>query len=89
MSFMRCSGIMYLISIQLLERSAVIRHAWKARARPQQPSQRGPDTATRMPSNGPSLGHAPPPNVPLKYGPLATSRWSRVSGPPIFAGMQR
>lgn len=74
----------------LLERSGAIRNAWKARARPQQPSQRGPDTAARAASNGPSsLGHAPPPNVLLRYGPLATSRWSRVSGPSMFAGMHR
>lgn len=79
-----------LRSIQLLERSAAIRNAWKARHAPsQQPPQRASDTAMRALSNGPSAGHLPPPNVRLRYGPLAASRWSRVSGPEMFAGMCR
>ncbi|OJA18766.1 hypothetical protein AZE42_01650 [Rhizopogon vesiculosus] len=72
----------------LLERSAAIRNAWKARqARPQPPPQRAPDM--RALSNGPPAGLPPPPDVPLRYGPLATSCWSRVSGPEMFAGMYR
>jgi mRNA guanylyltransferase len=81
-----CPATICLRSIQLLERSAAIRNAWKAR---HAPPQRALDTAMRALSNGPSAVHLPPPDVRLRYGPLAASRWSRVSGPEMFAGMCR
>ncbi|KIM65335.1 hypothetical protein SCLCIDRAFT_1212510 [Scleroderma citrinum Foug A] len=80
----------------LLARCPAIRVAWKARqkdASTQPPSQPPPP---QHPGHRPQIpptanGHAPtrPPPVPLRYGPLATSRWSKVSGPAEFAGLKR
>ncbi|KAL4067692.1 mRNA capping enzyme [Scleroderma citrinum] len=89
----------------LLARAPAIRAAWKARhaqsrqqnagARPPvpppppPPSQLSGHCAQEAPtSNGHPTTHPPPP-VPLRYGPIATSRWSKVSGPGQYAGMQR
>ncbi|EGO21029.1 hypothetical protein SERLADRAFT_475657 [Serpula lacrymans var. lacrymans S7.9] len=88
----------------LLVRSNSIRSAWKARlAQPQQPTpaaappSRGPsafrspvtDSAHPRPSHSGPVVHPPPPEVSLRYGPIATSRWSRVAGPSMVAGMYR
>ncbi|KAJ7219430.1 mRNA capping enzyme, catalytic domain-containing protein [Mycena pura] len=62
----------------LLERSNSIRTAWKARQLLVPP----------QPQPQPSAPLALPP-LELRYGRLATSQWSRVSGPSIVAGMNR
>lgn len=82
--------------LQLLERCAPIRNAWKARLG-QQPSQSGPPPS--LPHPHPSLppSHVQPsqkysqwgPPVPFKYGPIAQSPWSKVAGPTVIAGLKR
>ena len=69
---------------QLLARSAAIRDAWKARhlsggstvAPP--PAPRPPPTAA-----SPIVGGE------IRFGPLGPSRWSKVSGPLVVAGVSR
>ncbi|KAH7926628.1 mRNA capping enzyme [Leucogyrophana mollusca] len=76
----------------LLARSPAIRTAWKARlGQPQSAthSTTQPPPAAGRPPNGPQPTHPPPPPVSLRYGAIATSQWSKVSGPPTFAGMIR
>ncbi|KAF7305060.1 mRNA-capping enzyme subunit alpha [Mycena kentingensis (nom. inval.)] len=81
----------------LLERSNAIRNAWKARGgQPQQAAApAAPQQAPRLAaaaSASASLSIAKPHGLiplELRYGPLATSQWSKVSGPPIVAGMKR
>ncbi|KII88307.1 hypothetical protein PLICRDRAFT_54147 [Plicaturopsis crispa FD-325 SS-3] len=78
----------------LLARSNAIRNAWKNRhgqpsasvpqARPQQlppPVRPGPPP--------PAAAHMPPPSMGMRYGPLASSRVSKVAGPTVIAGMNR
>jgi len=74
----------------LLARSPVIRSAWKSRlsGQPQQSTVGQPPPGQSVP-NGRVAQHPPPPAVQLRYGPIAVSRWSKVSGPAIFAGMKR
>ncbi|KAG9318544.1 hypothetical protein JVU11DRAFT_635 [Chiua virens] len=72
----------------LLARSPVIRSAWKARLAQPRQSTVGPPPPTQSVSNG-SETHPPPPAVQFRYGPIAVSRWSKASGPAIFAGMKR
>ncbi|KAF8891311.1 mRNA capping enzyme [Infundibulicybe gibba] len=72
----------------LLSRSPSIRSAWKAReGAPQSSSQQQQHAAPTR--NGPPALRRAPPEAELRYGPLASSPWSRVSGPPTIAGMQR
>ncbi|KAG8217569.1 mRNA capping enzyme, subunit alpha [Butyriboletus roseoflavus] len=72
----------------LLARGPVIRSAWKARlGQPQQTTIVGPPAGQSVP-NG-RVGQHPPIDVQLRYGPIAVSQWSKVSGPAIFAGMKR
>ncbi|KAI9509344.1 mRNA capping enzyme [Russula earlei] len=89
----------------LLARSATIKNAWKARhGQPVQqppPPPPLPFPPTHY-SNGPQ-SHPPPsfpPHsrpllrddltpLPLRYGPLAPSPWSKVSGPTVIAGVFR
>ncbi|KAF8559638.1 mRNA capping enzyme, alpha subunit [Imleria badia] len=72
----------------LLARSPVIRSAWKARlGQPQQSTASQPPPGPSVP-NG-RVAQNPPPAVQLRYGPIAVSRWSKASGPAIFAGMKR
>ncbi|KAN0077228.1 mRNA capping enzyme, catalytic domain containing protein [Tylopilus felleus] len=72
----------------LLARCPVIRSAWKARlGQPQQSTVSQPPPGQSA-SNG-RVTQPPLPTVPLRYGPIAGSRWSKVSGPAMFAGMKR
>ncbi|KAI0729937.1 mRNA capping enzyme, catalytic domain-containing protein [Fomitopsis betulina] len=86
---------------QLLARSTSIRNAWKTRhSDPQQrpsgapppPPVRPPPQISHPPSQPPN-GHAPRrpsgPEAKPRYGPLAQSPWSRVTGPDMVAGMYR
>ncbi|KAF8912102.1 mRNA capping enzyme [Gymnopilus junonius] len=80
----------------LLERSNVIRTAWKIRlgqppTQPQQPPTAHQQHAMRPPPLPAStkMHTAPPPKAEFRYGPLASSPWSKVSGPSVFAGMKR
>lgn len=74
---------------QLLARSNAIRNAWKARhGQPQQ--------ASAAPSQPPPMRPPPPALKPqraiaaeYRYGPLASSPWSKVGGPALVAGMKR
>ncbi|KAJ7709742.1 mRNA capping enzyme, catalytic domain-containing protein [Mycena rosella] len=75
------------ISLQLLERSNSIRTAWKARMAHPPPSANPAASAPLRPPPGVVSLRAPP--LELRYGRLATSQWSRVSGPPTVAGMNR
>ncbi|KAG6335849.1 hypothetical protein ID866_3239 [Astraeus odoratus] len=81
----------------LIARCPAIRAAWKVRHRQQQsatsqqpqpppPSHRppGPPPLPQANANGYHQIHPP-----LRYGPIATPRWSKVSGPAYIAGMQR
>ncbi|KAF5358486.1 hypothetical protein D9756_001340 [Leucocoprinus leucothites] len=54
---------------------------------PPPPSSSRPMQPTAPPS-GPPQQHAMP-RLELRYGPLAVPMWSKVAGPPVFAGMQR
>ncbi|KAI0281354.1 mRNA capping enzyme [Russula aff. rugulosa BPL654] len=89
----------------LLTRSATIKNAWKARhGQPIQQQPPPPPLPPSHNSNGPPP-HPPPsfptPNphphprtrtlspLPLRYGPLAPSPWSKVSGPTVIAGVSR
>ncbi|KAF7778533.1 hypothetical protein Agabi119p4_2878 [Agaricus bisporus var. burnettii] len=87
----------------LLQRSDAIRNAWKARqGQPPSASQPPPSqasTSSRLisqpplqPPPQPSGSFMPPKHMPpldLRYGPISVSMWSKVSGPTVFAGMQR
>ncbi|KAI0005995.1 mRNA capping enzyme [Russula compacta] len=82
----------------LLARSATIKNAWKARHG--QPTQQQPPPPPSHNSNGPPPSFPAPnsqprlprddlPPLPLRYGPLAPSPWSKVSGPTVIVGMFR
>ncbi|EIW60139.1 mRNA guanylyltransferase [Trametes versicolor FP-101664 SS1] len=86
----------------LLARSAAIRNNWKMRqgaptgpapapqkphALPAKPLPLPPPTAASLPPRPPQLADVPP--AEARYGPLATSRWSKVTGPEMVAGMYR
>ncbi|THH13869.1 hypothetical protein EW146_g6409 [Bondarzewia mesenterica] len=83
----------------LLARVPAMKNAWKARhGQPIQsslppPSQypptnySNPNPYTQQPPS--SKAPPPPSKIEFRYGPLASSRWSKVSGPTIIAGMQR
>ncbi|EAU88637.1 mRNA guanylyltransferase [Coprinopsis cinerea okayama7 len=87
----------------LLARSTAIRNAWKMRQGqpPGPPPQQGPPL--RGPPLQQQQHHQPPPqhqqqpkrpplvppNVEIRYGPLAKSPWSKVAGPTMIAGMMR
>ena len=81
---------------QLLARSLSIRNSWKARhgqpAGPPPPPQKShtlpPPKAQPHPL--PSRPPEPqPPRAEARYGRLAPSPWSKVTGPPMVAGMYR
>ncbi|KAH9997316.1 mRNA capping enzyme, catalytic domain-containing protein [Russula vinacea] len=88
----------------LLTRSATIKNAWKAR-HGQPVQQQPPPLPPSHNSNGPPLPPPPSfptpypqpqamprdvlPPLPLRYGPLAPSPWSKVSGPTMIAGVSR
>lgn len=89
---------------QLLARSQTIRANWKARqgqptgSAPPQPKTHAlpPKPVQTLPP--PPVVHALPPKPPQlasvprvepRYGPLAPSRWSKVTGPEMVAGMYR
>ncbi|PPQ75432.1 hypothetical protein CVT26_015354 [Gymnopilus dilepis] len=77
----------------LLERSNAIRAAWKLRmGQPQ--TQQAPQAQQQHPSRQPLPAPArmqavPSPKIEFRYGPLAPSPWSKVSGPTVIAGMKR
>ncbi|KAF8969639.1 mRNA capping enzyme, catalytic domain-containing protein [Flammula alnicola] len=88
----------------LLERSNAIRSAWKARlGQPQPPfaAQAPPQHHQQQSYPHAHAGIRPPPlpstaqsmaqipSIEFRYGPLASSPWSKVSGPSIVAGMKR
>ncbi|KAF9469347.1 mRNA capping enzyme, alpha subunit [Collybia nuda] len=73
----------------LLARSNAIRAAWKARQSPVQGGQRPPPPPMRAPPPPLAPKPHPPAHVDLRYGPLATSPWSKVGGPAVVAGMKR
>ncbi|KAI6099909.1 mRNA capping enzyme [Pisolithus croceorrhizus] len=67
----------------LIARCPAIRSAWKTRhAQPQPPPPPLAAPSTRQPPARPTAAIQ-------RYGPIATSKWSKVSGPAQFAGMQR
>jgi len=74
----------------LLERSAAIRNAWKAR-QGQPPTASSGNIAPRQGGQAPQ----PPPRrvasveAEIRYGPIVVSKWSKVSGPDKWAGMYR
>ncbi|KAF8634090.1 hypothetical protein AX15_001092 [Amanita polypyramis BW_CC] len=81
----------------LMARSNAIRNAWKTRhgqsqTQPQQlpNTQAGPPPSVPLPAppikQQATLLSAP---TEFHYGPLGTSRWSKVSGPPVVAGIKR
>jgi len=86
----------------LLARSATIKNLWKMRhGQPVQQQQAPPPP---LPPSHNSNGPPPPPHptssfqslprdglspLPLRYGPLASSPWSKVSGPTAIMGMLR
>lgn len=87
---------------QLLARSAAIRNNWKMRqgaptgpapapqkphALPAKPLPPPTPAAASLPPRPPQLVDVPP--AEARYGPLATSRWSKVTGPEMVAGMYR
>ncbi len=87
---------------QLLARSAAIRNNWKTRqgaptgpapapqkphALPAKPAPPPPPVAASLPPKPPQLADVPP--AEARYGPLAASRWSKVTGPEMVAGMYR
>ncbi|KAL0946714.1 hypothetical protein HGRIS_012899 [Hohenbuehelia grisea] len=76
----------------LLNRSSTIRNAWKSRLG--QPPSSASSAAQRPPPSRSSTGQLPlqpppPARAEFRYGPLAASPWSKVSGPREIAGMQR
>ncbi|KAF9246462.1 mRNA capping enzyme [Melanogaster broomeanus] len=79
----------------LLARCPTIRTAWKVRhgqlqqasGTAQLPPSHPP--AQQAPNGHPLMHRHPPPAVQARYGPIAGSRWSKVSGPEVFAGMNR
>jgi len=76
----------------LLARCPVIRSAWKARlAQSQQSIGSQSSIGSQLPPghSGPNGRQNPPPATQFRYGPIAASRWSKVSGPEVFAGMKR
>ncbi|KAH9981329.1 mRNA capping enzyme [Lactifluus volemus] len=86
----------------LLSRSAAIKNAWKARHGQPAQQQPPPPPPPLVHNNGPPPPSFPLPNpqprslprehlspLPLRYGPLAPSPWSKVSGPAVIAGMFR
>lgn len=73
---------------QLLARGPVIRSTWKARLGQSQQSTVAQPLSGQVAPNGHVAEH-PPPTVQFRYGPIAVSRWSKVSGPAAFAGMKR
>ncbi|KAF5373954.1 hypothetical protein D9758_000717 [Tetrapyrgos nigripes] len=69
----------------LLSRSNQIRAAWKTRQAQQPqapPSASGPISAGQR-------AHQPIPKVEYRYGPIASSPWSKVAGPAILHGFHR
>ncbi|KAA1471216.1 mRNA capping enzyme [Dentipellis sp. KUC8613] len=87
----------------LLARSNSIKNAWKARhgqasqppphpsSQPTAPPPYSNPNPYIQPQKPPPIAHAPPPppHVDRHYGPLAPSRWSKVSGPAVVFGMNR
>ncbi|KAF5330294.1 hypothetical protein D9619_005339 [Psilocybe cf. subviscida] len=83
----------------LLARTSAIRTAWKARTPPPpqqyQQQQQKPNPAQSMrppplpPQMHPPSHQASNVKIEFRYGPLATSRWSKVSGPTVVSGMKR
>ncbi|KAI0306613.1 mRNA capping enzyme [Multifurca ochricompacta] len=82
----------------LLARSTAIKNAWKTRHG--QPMQQQPpahrSNAPPPPPFSPAyndqsrhLHEEDPPPLQLRYGPLSSSPWSKVSGPTVLAGMSR
>ena len=88
---------------QLLARSNGIKNAWKARQ--SQRAAGGGNGAAPAKPPPPPAAHPPPPassavpkpdgiahplpHVAIRYGPLASSPYSKVGGPAIVAGMHR
>ncbi|ETW85966.1 hypothetical protein HETIRDRAFT_438535 [Heterobasidion irregulare TC 32-1] len=85
----------------ILSSALTIKNAWKIRHNmPTQSSQSAPQPPQSYPNPNPYMQPPPssftappslplPPKVQILYGPLAPSRWSRVAGPNIVAGMYR
>ncbi|RDX56478.1 mRNA capping enzyme, alpha subunit [Lentinus brumalis] len=77
----------------LLARSLSIRNNWKTRhgqpAGPPPPPQKAPAHPVK-PQQHPLQPRPPePPRAEARYGRLAPSPWSKVTGPPMVAGMYR
>jgi len=81
----------------LLARSVAIKNAWKTRhGQPQPPPPPQKSDGSQPPPSFPTSNTQPrvfPKEdlspLPLRYGPLAQSPWSKVSGPMFVAGMSR
>jgi mRNA guanylyltransferase len=87
-----------IICYQLLARSNVIRDAWKARHGQPRPPPPLSDSRPPVPPRMDTAPSRPPPpyaersrssDVELRYGPIGSSRWSKVAGPAVIAGMNR
>ncbi|KAI0819531.1 mRNA capping enzyme, catalytic domain-containing protein [Trametes gibbosa] len=72
----------------LLARSSTIRSNWKARQGPPSGPPPPPQKTHALPAKPPPQ-LASVPRVEPRYGPLAASRWSKVTGPEMMAGMYR
>ncbi|KAF9477572.1 mRNA guanylyltransferase [Pholiota conissans] len=72
----------------LLARSNAIRTAWKARLAHPPPQQNMRPPQMPLPASSSKM-YIPAPRIEFKYGPLASSPWSKVSGPSVIAGMKR
>ncbi|KAF8077651.1 mRNA capping enzyme [Lyophyllum atratum] len=85
----------------LLARSNAIRNAWKSRLgqpsgsqpqlQQQSQSQPHPPPQSQMRPPAPPVPRMPtrPLKAEIRYGPLASSPWSKVAGPEVMAGMKR
>ncbi|KAF9052172.1 mRNA guanylyltransferase [Rhodocollybia butyracea] len=81
----------------LLSRSNHIRTAWKARQGAAQnqappvapPPSRPPPSGPPAASSAISRPSQPIPQVEWRYGPLQSSKWSKVAGPRVIFGLER
>ncbi|KAI3599973.1 mrna guanylyltransferase [Moniliophthora roreri] len=72
----------------LLSRCNAIRVAWKTRQG--QPVTQEPQNTTRsVPNPPPKRPFYSIPHAEIRFGPIQSSPWSKVSGPEIVAGFQR
>jgi len=79
----------------LLDKSMPIRNAWKIRHGQPPTANTAPTPSHAAPPPPPQAAqHTAPPHIAsveteIRYGPIAVSKWSKVSGPDVWAGMYR